>query len=108
MYMKNKKIMAEKYNVLLVGCHPDDVELGCGGTILKHIERGDNVSVLVMTKGDNGNHHPELEECNNSMKVLGVKNVYFGDFKDGFSEEASDKFKNISIITYYTFKNLLD
>ena len=41
-------------SVLAVGAHPDDVELGCGGTLLAHAAAGDAVTVLVMTGGENG------------------------------------------------------
>jgi LmbE family N-acetylglucosaminyl deacetylase len=40
--------------VLAVGAHPDDVELGCGGTLLAHAAAGDAVSLLVMTGGESG------------------------------------------------------
>ena len=79
-----------KYNVLFVGCHPDDVELGCGGTILKHTERGDNVSVIVMTNGDKGGHNPERKEIINSMKVLGVNDIRYGNFKDGYLKDDQE------------------
>lgn len=82
--MEKQNSKGPKYNVLAVGCHPDDVELGCGGVLLKHIERGDNVTVLVLTLGDKGNHHPNMRECKDAMSVLGVKNVIFGKFKDGY------------------------
>jgi len=36
-------------NVLAVGAHPDDVEFSCAGTLLKHIQEGDNVTILHMT-----------------------------------------------------------
>jgi LmbE family N-acetylglucosaminyl deacetylase len=36
-------------NVLAIGAHPDDVALGCGGTLIRHIARGDHVTVLTMT-----------------------------------------------------------
>ncbi len=38
------------YNVLAIGAHPDDIEFGCFGTLRKHIEAGDNVTLVVMTK----------------------------------------------------------
>ena len=41
-------------SVLAVGAHPDDVELGCGGTLLAHAAAGDAVTVLAMTGGENG------------------------------------------------------
>ena len=41
-------------NVLVVAAHPDDEVLGCGGTILRHVEDGDNVKVLIMAEGRDG------------------------------------------------------
>jgi LmbE family N-acetylglucosaminyl deacetylase len=41
-------------NVLAIGAHPDDVELGCGATMLAHSAAGDAVTMLVMTGGENG------------------------------------------------------
>ncbi|RBY78229.1 PIG-L family deacetylase [Geodermatophilus sp. TF02-6] len=40
--------------VLAVGAHPDDIELGCGATLLAHSAAGDAVTVLVVTGGENG------------------------------------------------------
>jgi LmbE family N-acetylglucosaminyl deacetylase len=40
--------------VLAVGAHPDDIELGCGATLLVHSAAGDAVTMLVMTGGENG------------------------------------------------------
>ncbi|WP_091239120.1 PIG-L deacetylase family protein [Klenkia soli] len=41
-------------NVLAIGAHPDDVELGCGATLLAHAAAGDTVTVLVLTGGEAG------------------------------------------------------
>ena len=41
-------------NVLAVGAHPDDIELGCGATLLAHHAAGDVVTLLVMTGGESG------------------------------------------------------
>lgn len=40
--------------VLVIGAHPDDLELGCGGTIAKLADSGHEVRALVMTNGDRG------------------------------------------------------
>lgn len=40
--------------VLAVGAHPDDIELGCGGTLLAHKARGDQISMLVLSRGEHG------------------------------------------------------
>ena len=39
-----------KLNILAFGAHPDDVELACSGTLLKHIEQGYKVGVVDLTK----------------------------------------------------------
>jgi LmbE family N-acetylglucosaminyl deacetylase len=39
-------------NVLAIGAHSDDVEFGCGGTLIKHIDNGDKVYILIMSNGD--------------------------------------------------------
>ena len=43
-----------KIDVLAFGAHPDDVELGCGGTIAKLISEGKKVAVVDLTKGELG------------------------------------------------------
>jgi len=39
-------------NILAIGAHPDDIEFGCFGTLKKHKDQGDNVTLLVMTQSD--------------------------------------------------------
>lgn len=41
-------------NVLAIGCHPDDVEIGCSGTLAKCVKRGDRVTVCHITNGNMG------------------------------------------------------
>ena len=41
-------------SVLAVGAHPDDIELGCGASLLAHAAAGDVVTMLVMTGGESG------------------------------------------------------
>lgn len=40
-----------KHRVLVVAAHPDDEVLGCGGTIIKHCQKGDEVRILIMAEG---------------------------------------------------------
>ena len=44
-------------NVLAIGAHPDDIEFGCFGTLKKHKDQGDNVTLLVMTQSDVKDDH---------------------------------------------------
>ena len=76
-----------KYTVLVVGCHPDDVELGCGGTISRHVRRKDKVIALTLTNGEKGHHHPELTELHKSFETLGISYAEFGNIPDGYVQD---------------------
>ena len=43
-----------KVDILAIGAHPDDVELGCGGTIAKLIYEGKKVAIIDLTEGELG------------------------------------------------------
>lgn len=49
-------------NVLAVGCHPDDMEINCAGTLAKCVQRGDNVTVCHVANGNLGHVIAEPEE----------------------------------------------
>lgn len=70
-------------NVLAIGAHPDDIELGCGGALLRHVAVGDRVTMLVMTSGERG---PQLEtsrvrEQEAAAAVIGAELIW-GGFPD--------------------------
>lgn len=48
--------------ILAIGAHPDDIELGAGGTIAKHVRNGDVVHILVMSRGERGVPGDKLSE----------------------------------------------
>ena len=76
-----------KLNILVFGAHPDDVELGCSGTILKQIKQGLKVGIIDFTKGElgtRGTHKTRTEETENATKILGVEIRENMGFKDGF------------------------
>ncbi len=87
--------MRVKNVVLAVGAHPDDIEMGCGGALAKHLEVGDEVYCLVLTNGERGNHSLGREECLVSSKLLGLKDIFFGGFTDGF---LTDDFETVNLI----------
>ena len=68
-------------NVLAIGCHPDDLEIGCYGTLAKYVKLGHNVSVCHVANGNLG--HVEImqdelrairfQEAENAAKVIGAK-----------------------------------
>ena len=48
---RNRRSGGARMKVLAIGAHPDDIELGCAGALLRHVEAGDEVTMLVMTPG---------------------------------------------------------
>ncbi|HSO94717.1 MAG TPA: PIG-L deacetylase family protein [Acidimicrobiia bacterium] len=77
--------------VLAVGAHPDDVELGCGATLLRHVARGDEVTILVMTAGQRGlvEGMSRLTEQEDAAERLGVR-LCWGGFEDGLIPDGPD------------------
>jgi LmbE family N-acetylglucosaminyl deacetylase len=76
-------------NVLAVGAHPDDVEIGCGGTLAKHVARGDFVLILIMTNPHCVDYHGKIVrekeiceiEAQEAANILGAELITLG-FKD--------------------------
>ncbi|MCW4029152.1 MAG: PIG-L family deacetylase [Candidatus Bathyarchaeota archaeon] len=69
--------------ILAVGAHPDDIELGCGGTIRTASKMGKRVIAVFMSKGEqSGNPEVRPKESIEALALLGVNEVYFGDFPD--------------------------
>jgi LmbE family N-acetylglucosaminyl deacetylase len=69
--------------ILAVGAHPDDIELGCAGTLVLHKTRGDKVYLLVLTRGE-GSGDPKVreDECKRAAEILGADALFFGGLKD--------------------------
>ena len=97
-------------SVLAVGAHPDDVEVGCFGTLLRHVNCGDRVNVAVTTKGGYGNRKWEQIESESKVasKILGA-DYYILDNRIGHYEmnwktvsELDEIIAKHSIDTIYT------
>jgi N-acetylglucosamine malate deacetylase 1 len=80
-----------KIDILAIGVHPDDLELSCGGTILKHIALGKKVGILDLTLGElgtRGSAEIRTKEAMASANILGVSFRTQLNFKDGFFENS--------------------
>jgi len=70
-------------NILAVGAHPDDIEFGCGGALLRYSRKGHNISLLVFTAGSyGGDPAVRMKEQEEAAFFLGVRNIFWGGFKD--------------------------
>jgi len=81
--------MIEKLDILAFGAHPDDVELSCAGTILKHVSKGYRVGVIDLTQGElgsRGNVTSRYEEATAAAKVMGIHHRSNLKMKDGWFE----------------------
>lgn len=76
-----------KLDILVLAAHPDDAELGCGGTIAKHVSLGRKVGIVDFTMGELGTRGtPEIrqQEATASAKVLGISVRENLKLPDGF------------------------
>jgi bacillithiol biosynthesis deacetylase BshB1 len=88
-----------KIDILAFGAHPDDVELSCGGTILKEIHNGKTVGIIDLTKGELGTRgtvQTRATEASNAASILGVSLRKNLSFSDGFI--ANDKAHQLEVI----------
>ena len=73
----------EKMNILAIGAHPDDIEIGCGGTLTKYADRGHKVFSLVMTGGGQGGEADvRRKEQAAAGRIMGVEKIYWGGYED--------------------------
>jgi bacillithiol biosynthesis deacetylase BshB1 len=78
-----------KLDILVFAAHPDDVELACSGTVLKHISLGYKVGIIDLTKGELGTRGSAAirsEETKVASEVLGIHIRENLGFRDGFFE----------------------
>ncbi|MGV8914166.1 MAG: bacillithiol biosynthesis deacetylase BshB1 [Kaistella sp.] len=76
-----------KIDILAFGAHPDDVELGCSGTLAKLISEGKKVAVVDLTQGElgtRGTNVTRAEEAAEATKILGISARENLRMKDGF------------------------
>ena len=82
-----------KVDFLAIGAHPDDVELGCGGTLAKLINDGKTVAIVDLTQGELGTRGTNLtraEESANASKILGISARENLKLKDGFLNNTEE------------------
>ncbi|ALA58229.1 PIG-L deacetylase family protein [Nitrospira moscoviensis] len=73
----------EPMRILALGAHPDDIEVGCGGTLIKYAETGHRIFLMVMTEGGQGGL-PDMRkrEQAQAAKILRAEKVFWGGYQD--------------------------
>lgn len=94
-----------KLHILAIAAHPDDVELGCAGTLIKHVRMGQNVGILDLTEGElgtRGSVETRYSEAAAAAAIMGVKVRHNAQMADGFfrNDEAHQR-RIIAHIRHY-------
>ncbi len=94
-----------KLDILAFAAHPDDVELACSGTLIKHIQAGKKVGVIDLTRGElgsRGSAQIRSEESARASEIMGITVRENLGFADGFFDECKEnKLEIIKIIRKY-------
>ncbi len=70
-------------NILAIGAHPDDIEYGCGGTLLKYKKKGEKIYLFVLTGGEeSGGSAIRKKEQEKVAELLGRIELIWGGFRD--------------------------
>ena len=98
-------------DILAIGAHPDDVELGCSGTIAKEIALGKKVGIIDLTRGELGTRGSAEIRDSEAKKAAGILGVSFREnlnFKDGFfTNDEVHQLELIKVIRKYKPKIIL-
>lgn len=96
---------ANQIDILAIGVHPDDVELGCSGTLMKHIAKGEKVVVLDLTQGELGSRgtiDTRYQEADAAAKLMNIEERVNLKFRDGFfKNDEAHQLKLIEVIRHY-------
>ena len=97
--------MSVKLDILAFGAHPDDVELGCGGTVAKEVSKGKKVGIIDLTRGELGTRGSvdlRDQESKLASNILGLVLRENLNFKDGFFQNnESNQIEIIKVIRKY-------
>ena len=102
---KKYKSLKMKLDILAFGAHPDDVELGCSGTIAKEVSLGKKVGIIDLTRGElgtRGSVEIRNSESAKASEILGVVVRENLDMRDGFFvNDEAHQLKVIEMIRKY-------
>src|SRR5277367_6404640 len=94
-----------KLDILVLPVHPDDAELGCAGTILKHVVNGKKVGIVDLTRGElgtRGSAEIREQEAAEAARILGLSVRENMGIPDGFFQNTPEyQLKVIETIRKY-------
>ncbi len=82
--------------ILAIGAHPDDIELGCGGLLISAVRKGHGVYLYTLTHGGaGGDPSQRVKEAQKSAEFMGAKALWLDDLADSKLEEGIDLINRI-------------
>jgi bacillithiol biosynthesis deacetylase BshB1 len=95
----------QKLDVLIFAAHPDDAELGCGGTIVKIADSGKKIGIIDLTQGElgtRGSVNLRGKEAKKAGKILGIDVRLNVKLKDGnIQNNSTNRLKLIKLIRHF-------
>ena len=86
----------QKLKILAIGAHPDDIEFGCGGSLIKYTRKGHRLFMLIITGGDLGApSETRRAEQVDSQRILGAEEIFWGGYDDTHLTVGVDLIKKI-------------
>lgn len=92
--------MGQEVDILCITAHPDDVEISCSGTVVKHVTEGKRVGLVELTAGELGTRGtPAIRalEAEEGRKVLGASFRYQIGLADGFFRADEESLRKVVI-----------
>jgi LmbE family N-acetylglucosaminyl deacetylase len=93
--------MIQSMNILAIGAHPDDIEYGCAGTLVKYADRGHRILLMILTGGEEGGSGDERQrEQSAAAEIIGAQQVFWGGYRDTqlpLNKELIDKIEEVLV-----------
>ncbi|MBC5991833.1 bacillithiol biosynthesis deacetylase BshB1 [Pontibacter cellulosilyticus] len=94
-----------KLDILAFASHPDDIELGCAGTLIAHIAQGKKVGIVDLTQGElgtRGTPETRIQEAEDASRIMGLSARENLGFADGFfKNDKEHQMKVVEMIRKY-------
>jgi len=95
-------------NILAIGAHPDDIELGCGGLLIKSARQGHNVYMYSLTRGGaGGDSKQRSEELARSARFIKAKQLWIDNFEDSKLTVTNDLINHIEFFIHKANPDLI-
>jgi len=93
--------MIHKVHILAIAAHPDDIELGCAGTLIRHAQKGQDIAILDLTEGELGTRGTVADryrEAADAAAIMGIRYRENMRIRDGFF--INDEAHQLRLISY--------